>query len=67
MATSSTRFPSQYYRVRTGDANDGATCFLRPAQTLGHDLPDPVLAYAPGRETRSVSVPVDAILGFEAV
>ncbi len=66
MATPS-RFQDQQYRIRTNTPDDGATCFLKPAQTLGHELPDPVHAYAAGRECRPVQVPVADILGFEAV
>lgn len=63
----STRFLTQHYRIRTNTALDGATCFLRPVQALGHELPDPVPAYAPGRECRPVAVPASDILGFEPV
>jgi len=67
MATS--RLPPQYriVTVNASDPNNGATCFLNPSQTLGHELPDPVPAYSPGRETRPVQVPVATIEGFEPV
>ena len=66
--TGSFHLATRYYRIRSPGPHDGATCFLRPAQALGHEVPDPVPAYLnPGRACRPVQVPLDDILAFEEV
>lgn len=60
--------PTRYYRIKASGAHDGATCFLRPAQALGHGLPDPLPAYVSvDRECRPVEVPLADVLGIEEV
>jgi hypothetical protein len=60
--------PTQQYRIVSPCAEyDGATLFLRASQALGHGLPKVLPAYAAGRETRPVQVPLEEVTGFEPV